>query len=155
MTTPVTGLPAEYSASQAASAASTSASGLDKDDFLQLLVTSLQYQDPTEPMTTSELMQQSTQLSSMEQLQELTTLAGQSFSLQVQGVALDLVGTTVEYLAQNGSRATGVVSSVDFSGTAPMLVIDGTKVGLGDVATVTPASSSPTTPTPTPAEGTD
>jgi len=41
-------------------------SQLDKDDFLQLLITQLQYQDPTQPTDTEEILNQTSQLASLE-----------------------------------------------------------------------------------------
>jgi len=41
-------------------------STLDKDDFLQLLITQLQYQDPTQPTDTEEILNQTSQLASLE-----------------------------------------------------------------------------------------
>lgn len=141
MTTPVSALPADYSASTLASTSRTGTQELGKDDFLKLLVTSLQYQDPSEPMSTSELMSQTTQLSSMEQLSELTQTSSRAFAMQVQQIALSLVGTTVKYLDAQGAVATGRVDSVDFTGTSPALVVNGTRVGLGNIATVAPTDA--------------
>ena len=39
---------------------------LGKDDFLKLLITELQYQDPTSPMDTEKILQQTSQLASLE-----------------------------------------------------------------------------------------
>ena len=41
-------------------------SALSKDDFLKLLITQLQYQDPTSPMDTEKILQQTSQLASLE-----------------------------------------------------------------------------------------
>ena len=53
---------------------------LGKDDFLHLLITELQYQDPTSPMDTEKILEQTSQLASLETqqntnkaLEELTT----------------------------------------------------------------------------------
>lgn len=46
---------------------------LDKDAFLQLFLTELQYQDPTSPMETQQMMDQTAQLSAMETNQNLQT----------------------------------------------------------------------------------
>jgi flagellar basal-body rod modification protein FlgD len=60
-------------------------SELDKDDFLQLLITQLQYQDPTQPTDTEEILNQTSQLASLEAqqntnkaLEELTASFKQS-----------------------------------------------------------------------------
>jgi flagellar basal-body rod modification protein FlgD len=58
---------------------------LGKDDFLQLLITQLQYQDPTQPTDTQEILNQTSQLASLEAqqntnkaLEELTASFKQS-----------------------------------------------------------------------------
>ncbi|MBD8062704.1 flagellar hook assembly protein FlgD [Oceanitalea stevensii] len=135
--------------SQAASA--PPASGLKKDDFLQLLVTSLRYQDPSEPLSTSELMAQTTQLSTMEQLTELTTLTQEAFHLQMRSSATELVGKEVSYLDGDGVRHSGVVSAVDFSVTPPGAVVGDAVVPMNLLATVgaLPSATPPAGGTPT------
>ena len=53
---------------------SSSGSSLDKDAFLKLLVTQMQYQDPLEPTSNTEYMSQLAQFSSVEQLQNLGSI---------------------------------------------------------------------------------
>ena len=54
---------------------------LDGEAFLALLVAQLRYQDPTSPLDTSEMMAQSTQLATMEQLVTLTETSREKLSL--------------------------------------------------------------------------
>jgi len=51
----------------------TGATNLDKDDFLNLLVTQLKYQDPLEPMDNTEFVAQLSQFSSLEQLYNINS----------------------------------------------------------------------------------
>ena len=57
--------------SQALSARSSTGSSMDKEDFLLLLVTQFQYQDPLNPMEDQEFVAQMAQFSSLEQLMNL------------------------------------------------------------------------------------
>ena len=85
---------------------------LDKQAFLQLLTTQLRNQDPSSPMDSSDLMAQTTQMTTMEQLIELTTTSRESFSLQMRMAAANLVGKDVTYTGADGKVTTGTVSAV-------------------------------------------
>ena len=71
--------------SSTSSTASTGSSTLGKDDFLKLLLTELQHQDPTSPMDSDKILTQTSQLASLESstktntaLDNLTTQLKQS-----------------------------------------------------------------------------
>lgn len=59
---------ADYEAMQAAKGTSRMNDSLDKDAFLQLLVTQMQYQDPLDPQDNSEYVAQLAQFSALEQM---------------------------------------------------------------------------------------
>ena len=82
---------------------------LDKDAFLKLLVTQMQYQDPMEPTSNTEYMSQMAQFSSVEQMQNLTSTitSGQSMSLTGQYVILN-----VPDAAGNIDQVSGLVDYV-------------------------------------------
>ncbi|MPV38997.1 flagellar hook assembly protein FlgD [Georgenia subflava] len=141
---PVSGLTAQYTAPPATEAPTQT---LDKDAFLQLLVASLKYQDPSEPLSTSELMAQTTQLATMEQLTEMTQLSQQTFALQQRGSAAGLVGQQVAYF--DGEKiVSGTVDAVDLSGEVPVLVVGGVGVPLDAISAIAgaPTGGAPTDP---------
>ena len=51
--------------------------------------------------------------------------------------ASSLVGRTVTYTGADGGEVSGQVGSVRFTGTGPLLGVDGTEVPLDQVVTVT------------------
>ena len=57
----------------AAGTSSQQADGLGRDTFLQLLITQLQHQDPTQPQDSTQFLAQLEQFSSLEQLSSIGT----------------------------------------------------------------------------------
>ena len=110
---------------------------LGKDDFLKLLVTQLQHQDPLNPTDNSQFMAQMAQFSTLEQItnvgEELKRL---SFSGQVsQGVSL--IGRSVTYEQKDGSIAQGTVQDVEIADGKILLTIGSDKVEPGSIRSVT------------------
>lgn len=137
---PITWGPAAAASATAASTAraSTAAPGtLDKEAFLKLLVAQLRNQDPSKPMDSSELMAQTTQLSTMEQLTALTKTSQESFALQMRMAAASLVGRQVTYAGESGATVTGAVTSVSYAGSVPTVTVGGKVVALDAVSSVT------------------
>jgi flagellar basal-body rod modification protein FlgD len=112
--------------SSASSNTPTNPSGqLDDDEFLQLMVTQLQDQNPLNPTNSSSYLSELAQFTSLEQE---TNTASNTQALETSNQtteALSLLGQSVTYLATDGSTETGVVSSVDLSGSSPTLTISG------------------------------
>lgn len=121
-------------AAAAAPPSATPSQGLrDKDAFLGLLVASLKYQDPSAPMDSSQLMAQTTQLATMEQLTELTRLSQESFALQQWSSAAALVGRSVNHVGADGAPTSGRVESVDLTGPVPAVTVDGRAIPLTSI----------------------
>ncbi len=101
---------------------------LDKNAFLQLLVTQLRWQDPLNPKDNSDFIAQMAQLSALEQAQNLS--AGMEKLLKMQGVfQLSLLGREVVVQEGDGNLQRGRVSAVEFNGGAARLVIGGWTYG--------------------------
>jgi len=110
---------------------------IDKEAFLKLLVAQLRNQDPTSPMDSSQLMQQSTQLTTMEKLVELSDLSRESFALQMRMASASLVGQQVTWFDEDGAQQVGVVDSVTYAGEVPTVSIGDAHLPLDAVASVT------------------
>jgi flagellar basal-body rod modification protein FlgD len=62
----------------------TGSSNLGKDDFLKILITQLQNQDPTNPMEDKDFIAQMATFSSLEQMTNMNTTMSNFISLQTQ-----------------------------------------------------------------------
>lgn len=95
---------------------------LDKNAFLQLLVTQLRWQDPLNPKDSSDFVGQMAQLSALEQSQNLN--AGMDRLLKMQNVfQLSLLGREVVVDDGEGTLLRGPVDAVEFQNGVAKLVI--------------------------------
>lgn len=86
------------------------ATSLDKDDFLKILITQLQNQDPSQPLQDREFIAQMAQFSSVEQM---TNMVNEIKSLGLaMGMSPDLIGKTVSWLDEQGAEQSGKVTAV-------------------------------------------
>jgi flagellar basal-body rod modification protein FlgD len=110
--------------------------------FLKLLVTQLANQDPSSPMDSSQMVSQTSQLASMEQLTSLNATTTDNYQTQMQATATSMLGKTVTWTDSNGAGQSGLVSSIAFSSTGtPQLTVGTSTVGLSDVTGVTTAAA--------------
>ena len=101
---------------------------LGKQDFLNLLMTQLANQDPTDPMKTEQMMQQMAALGTVEQLQNLNAQTRQVIGLQKQiarASASSLLGRDVEVGSTSLSMQGSVPQPVSFKlqGDAEQVVV--------------------------------
>lgn len=94
---------------------------LGKDEFLNLLITQLRYQDPMSPMEDKEFIAQMAQFSSLEQMKNLTTSMS---TMQATG----MIGAEVYWTDDNGIPYAGIVKSVSIVSGEPKLQINDTAV---------------------------
>ncbi len=115
-------------------------------DFIKLMVTQLQNQDPSQPSSSQDLL---TQVSQIGQLQSSTQLQAtmQNVSLQSQvGSASALIGKQVIGIDSNQKSVKGVVKSVSVAGGNVSLNLDnGSSVAVTNLSTI----SAPTATTAT------
>lgn len=110
---------------------------LDSEVFLKLLVTQLTNQDPSSPMNTNEMISQTTELASMEQLTALATTTTENFALSMRQTAAALIGQEAQYTDAKGVEKSGIVTAVSFAGGVPLVTIGDTAVPLDAVSGLT------------------
>jgi len=107
---------------------------LGKDDFLKLLVTQLQYQDPLNPQEDKDFIAQMAQFTSLEQTQNMnkTITNSQAFSL----IGKYVNATTTDATTGKTTDVEGTVSSVKVSDGKCYVVIDDKEVLVDKVTNV-------------------
>jgi flagellar basal-body rod modification protein FlgD len=124
--TPTNGVPNPTGGATPASATARTtgmASLLQPTVFLNLLVDELKYQDPMNPTTSADFMNQIAQLSQVEQLQTVSTASQIS-------EAANLVGKSVTGNDTNGKLITGTVTGVTNGANGPTLDVNGNIMNL-------------------------
>ena len=112
---------------------------LNQNDFLQLLVSQMENQDPLNPESNTDMAAQMAQFTS---LQQSSAMSGSLSMMQ----ANSLVGSTVTVQVGSNNSASGVVSGVDMSTGSPQIVINGAEYSLSQVLGVVPTPTSSSTP---------
>ena len=148
--TPITSSAITYTspAATTGTTTTTAAAGtkaLGQADFLQLLSTQFQNQDPMKPMDDTAFIAQMAQFTSLQQTQTLTQQMTQMRATQDLTTANSYIGRSVTVDAGNSTTATGNVTAVDASGASPMLVINGQSYALSSVLRVEPGVVTPPT----------
>ena len=140
----VSGVGATSSSSNGSSAAghvtTDALQSLDVNDFLKLMISELQNQDPLNPMDNSQLLQQISQMREIAATGDMTStlqavLLGQNVS---SGSAL--IGKEVSALTDAGDTVTGTVDKVNIAGGDVTLQIGDNSVRLSNVSAILPST---------------
>ncbi len=107
---------------------------MDKDDFLKLFLASFQHQDPFNAMDMNQMMNQTAQLSLMEQVQNMTKavdkLQSTMYSTALDG-GMKFLGKYVRGVSNNGKQVTGQVETVRLAENNDVqLIVDNQVVSL-------------------------
>lgn len=97
---------------------------VDIDDFLKIMITELQNQDPLNPLENDELIAQISQIRSVGATEKLTdtldsVLLGQNISS-----ATNLIGAEIDAISDDNEKVTGVVEKVSVANGQPKLHLD-------------------------------
>jgi flagellar basal-body rod modification protein FlgD len=128
------------------SISNNSATNISTSEFLDLMMDSLENQDPLDP-SSSDPTQYLTELAQMTAVEQETNTAQstqESATEQAVSQAIGLIGDTVSYINQTtGETVTGTVNSVQITSSGPTLTVDGvTGVDPSTVTNVVAASDS-------------
>ena len=107
---------------------------LGKDDFLKLLITQLQHQDPLEPMEDQDFIAQIAQFSSLEQMQNLNNSYSYSMGFSLMGKYISAV--IADEKTGKVKLVEGEVSAVRSEAGVVYLVVDGEDVPIDKIAHV-------------------
>lgn len=105
---------------------------LGKDDFLQLLVTQLQHQDPLAPMEDKDFIAQMAQFTSLEQMKNMNN------AVQVTQ-ATSYIGKQVTWADSQGTEQTGIVTAIRIVNSEPKVMIGEESIELKKIMSVTDA----------------
>lgn len=107
------------SAKQEASAVQTS---LGQEEFLKILLSQLQYQDPLKPLDNQQFLAQLAQFSTLAQTSQLNDRIDTLLNIQSATQSVGLIGRTVEVQSTVGDvAAVGVVTSLAFANGQPAI----------------------------------
>jgi flagellar basal-body rod modification protein FlgD len=130
-------------------------SKLGKDDFLKILVTQLQNQDPTQPLQDREFIAQMTQFSSLEQMTQLNEMFSRFAQSQTIGGFSNMIGKKITWTETEtegtGDQAVekevakeGIVSAVSMKdGKTQVVLEEGKKLDVTKIETVSDPSAKP------------
>lgn len=126
-----------YNNASSSTLATTQSSQDLKNEFLQMLITQLKNQDPTNPVDDTAMLSEEAQFSTLEQMQNMNTNLVSLMSMQNVSQAVSLVGKSITGVDANGAAASGQVASLVFnSGTPELKLADGSIVPLSNIQTI-------------------
>ena len=110
-------------------------SNLGSDQFLKLLITQLQNQDPLSPLSNEDFLSQLAQFQSLEETMETAVNTKNLLLGQQLAAASNLIGKNV-VAVQDGEQVAGLVDKVVVTNGEVKLVVGGVEVSLSEISEV-------------------
>jgi flagellar basal-body rod modification protein FlgD len=132
------------SSSTGNSSGASSASAVTKitpDDFLKMMITQLQNQDPVNPTSSDQILQQISQIDSIEATTTLTSSLNSVATDQGFQTASGLIGKQVQGVDSTGNPVSGTVDSVSFANGAASLNVGNQTLQLSGISSISNPSS--------------
>lgn len=108
----------------AANSTTTTNSLGNSTNFMELLVDELENQDPESAMSTSDMLNQLSEIESLQQMNQLTQTDQTTQNTVNDLFAHQFLGSKVTVQDANGNAVTGTVTSVNYQGGSPNLIIN-------------------------------
>lgn len=124
------------SPSAAAASAAAKSTELDSKAFMQILMAQLTHQNPLEPMDSNEMMNQFSQLNSLQELRDIHSAMDKVTVTNQTSYLASLIGKTVKAKGSDGRVLEGVVDGVIAEGDNPKIRIGDDVVALKDVTEI-------------------
>jgi flagellar basal-body rod modification protein FlgD len=112
-----------------------------RQEFLNLFVSQLQYQNPLEPMGQEEFLQQLAQMSTVEGLENLNSKFDELLKLQNLSSGSDLLGLTAKY--GTGPEDSGTVTEVGHENGQVLVRVGDRMIPMNQVISVSPPAPAP------------
>lgn len=96
--------------------------GVGVEDFLRILLTQLNFQDPLKPIDNQEFIAQLAQFTNLEQTRQLSDKIDSLLTIQAANQSVGLIGKTVE-IAGTNATSVGTVTTIDFRQGEPLLTV--------------------------------
>jgi flagellar basal-body rod modification protein FlgD len=126
----------DSSSSQAGSA--NSLDNVDTSQFLKMMLTEMQNQDPLNPMQTSQIMDELGQMQQITASNKLTSTLDAMALGQSLSNATSLIGKNIDGIDDSGNPAAGVVSKVSIANNAAKIYVGSQVLSLNNVQDVLP-----------------
>lgn len=98
-------------------------SSLGQEEFLKVLLTQLQFQDPLKPLDNQQFLAQMAQFTALAQTSQTNDKIDTLLSIQAATQSIGLIGKSVEVKNSSGSTSVGTVSSLTFLDGQPSLTV--------------------------------
>ncbi|MEL6109122.1 MAG: flagellar hook capping FlgD N-terminal domain-containing protein [Planctomycetota bacterium] len=102
-------------------------------DYLELLTIQLRNQDPIDPVDQEDLINDLTQFSLLEGVENLNASFSDVLKIEQLGQGLDFVGKNINYQDANGELQSGRVSEVFNNGEEVSLIVNGESIPVSSV----------------------
>lgn len=109
--------------SQTGTSGVNSFSGMSSDDFMKIVLSELSKQDPLKPNDTSALIQQISQIRSIQSDIDLSSTLKSLVKDDQFSTAAGLIGTNISGLTETNLRVTGIVTAVSRTDSGAVLTL--------------------------------